>query len=218
MPVYKEGLKGVIMPTLESCMAAIRYYEQQGGTASIFVNDDGMQLVTPDLAEARQAYYEVNRIGWCSRPGHCEDKDSPNYFIRKGKFKKASNMNYCLYTSMRVEDEWLRLLDHACQAKNCTRESLTVDEELALYDTALKTIIDSDGGKTWAAGDLRMGELVLIIDSDTQVPEDCLLYGALEMEESPEVALLQHASGVMQVTHKLFENGITWVSRLLLSV
>lgn len=62
MPVYKEGLKGVIMPTLESCMAAIRYYESQGGTASIFVNDDGMQLVTPDLAEARKAYYEVNRI------------------------------------------------------------------------------------------------------------------------------------------------------------
>lgn len=90
MPVYKEGLKGVIMPTLESVMAAIRYYEAQGGTASIFVNDDGMQLVTPDLAEARKAYYEVNRVGWCSRPGHCEDRESPNYFLRKGKFKKVS--------------------------------------------------------------------------------------------------------------------------------
>jgi len=51
MPVYKEGLKGVIMPTVESLLAAVKHYEDQGGTASIFVNDDGMQLVSPDLQE-----------------------------------------------------------------------------------------------------------------------------------------------------------------------
>jgi hypothetical protein len=32
-------------------MAAVEFYEKKGGTASIFVNDDGMQLVKPDLAE-----------------------------------------------------------------------------------------------------------------------------------------------------------------------
>lgn len=51
MPVYKEGLKGVIIPTISSVQAAIKHYEAQGGTASIYVNDDGMQLVTQDLAE-----------------------------------------------------------------------------------------------------------------------------------------------------------------------
>jgi len=35
---------------------------------------------------------------------------------------------------------------------------------------------------------------------------DCLQYGALEMFESPDVAIIQHASGVMQVAHNLFEN------------
>jgi hypothetical protein len=93
MPVYKEGLKGVIMPTIESCLAAVRYYEQQGGTASIYINDDGMQLVSSDLAEARKAYYEINGIGWCSRPPHCTE-EGEKFFLRKGKFKKASNMNY----------------------------------------------------------------------------------------------------------------------------
>lgn len=29
----------------------------------------------------------------------------------------------------------------------------------------------------------------------------------MEMEESPEVAVIQHASGVMQVIHTVFENG-----------
>jgi hypothetical protein len=56
---------------------------------------------------------------------------------------------------------------------------------------------------------------VLIIDSDTRVPDDCLLYGALEMHESPEVALLQHASGIMQVVNNVFENGITYFTNLV---
>jgi hypothetical protein len=37
-------------------------------------------------------------------------------------------------------------------------------------------------------------------------PVTCLQYGALEMIESPDVAIVQHASGVMQVVHNLFEN------------
>ena len=35
------------------------------------------------------------------------------------------------------------------------------------------------------------------------------------MHESPEVALLQHASGIMQVTHNAFENGITYFTNLI---
>lgn len=44
MPVYKEGLKGVIEPTIRSVKRAISTYELQGGTANILVNDDGSKL------------------------------------------------------------------------------------------------------------------------------------------------------------------------------
>jgi hypothetical protein len=44
MPVYKEGLHGVIKPTVQSIKQAISTYELQGGTANIFVNDDGSRL------------------------------------------------------------------------------------------------------------------------------------------------------------------------------
>lgn len=37
----------------------------------------------------------------------------------------------------------------------------------------------------------------------------------MEMEESPEVAIIQHASGVMQVIHSVFENGITYFTDLV---
>lgn len=47
------------------------------------------------------------------------------------------------------------------------------------------------------------------------MPVDGLLYGALEMHESPEVTILQHSSGVMQVAHNVFENGITFFTNIV---
>lgn len=234
MPVYKEGLQGVILPTISSVMAAVRHYEKQGGTASIFVNDDGMQLVNKDLAEARKAFYELNNIGWCSRPPHKEKKkakrgffgkssseaeqqDDSQYFIRKGQFKKASNMNYCLDFSLRVEEEYDELVKKVCDEGNRTEAEITVEEQDELYEQARNRMVERDGGKTWAGGDVRLGSIILIIDSDTRIPEDSLLYGALEMHESPEVALIQHGSGIMQVVHNTFENGITYFTNLVYS-
>jgi len=59
MPVYKEGLEAVIVPTIRSIKAAMATYEMQGGSANIFINDDGMQLISPDDARARADFYEV---------------------------------------------------------------------------------------------------------------------------------------------------------------
>lgn len=43
--VYKEGLASVIAPTVKSIKQAISTYELQGGSANMFVNDDGLQIV-----------------------------------------------------------------------------------------------------------------------------------------------------------------------------
>jgi len=123
-------------------------------------------------------------------------------------------MNYCLDFSIRVEDELLRRIAAYCAAEGKTEEAMTQEEEDTLYKEALDAIIALDEGRTWAAGNVRIGEVILIIDSDTRVPENCLLMGALEMHESPEVAILQHGSGVMQVANNVFENGITYFTNL----
>lgn len=47
----------------------------------------------------------------------------------------------------------------------------------------------------------------LVVDSDTRVPADCLLDSVSEMEQSPEVGIMQFSSGVMQVVNTYFENG-----------
>jgi hypothetical protein len=63
MPVYKEGLEAVIIPTVTSLKKAIAYYESRGGSATIFINDDGMAFRTPEEQQERIHYYEDNNIG-----------------------------------------------------------------------------------------------------------------------------------------------------------
>src|SRR5271167_3891235 len=77
-------------------------------------------------------------------------------------------------------------------------EGWTDTNEDAAYDSILESVVKEDG-RAWAAGDIRLGELILIVDSDTRVPEDCLLDAATEFYECPDIAILQHKSGVMQV-------------------
>ncbi|KAK5077918.1 hypothetical protein LTR64_003679 [Lithohypha guttulata] len=207
-PVYKEGLQAVIHPTIVSIKKAISTYELQGGTANIFVNDDGMQLLPPDEAAARRTFYEDNNIGWVARPKHLPkgDSEGKNIFVRAGKFKKASNMNYAMNVSARIEDAMI----------DVQRETgWTQDDEDALYEQCLGQILDDDQGRTWAEGDLRIGDYILIIDSDTRVPEDCFLDAVSEMEQSPQVAIIQFSSGVMNVTTSFFEQGITFFTNLV---
>jgi hypothetical protein len=78
-------------------------------------------------------------------------------------------MNYCLDFSIRVEDEMLRLIEATCNERGCTSADLTIEEENELYDQARNTIVEKDGGKTWAEGNVRLGEIILIVDSDTRV-------------------------------------------------
>lgn len=199
MSVYKEGLVGVVMPTIMSLKAAISTYELQGGTANIFVNDDGMQLISEEDAQVRCDFYEEHNIGWVARPKHNpKPEESEKVFVRKGKLKKASNMNYALMISNKVEDKLL-LVE---RTSNWTQE-----DEYAAYDQCLAQALTEEEGRAWAEGNIRVGDYILLIDSDTRVPVDCLLDAASEMEQSPEVGILQYSSGVMQVTNSFFENG-----------
>ena len=207
LPVYKEGLQAVVEPTVHSIKAAISTYEMQGGTANIFVNDDGMQLISAEDARARVDFYDEHNIGWVSRPKHNpKPKAGEEVFLRRGKFKKASNMNYAVWASSRVEDQ-LKSLQR--------REGWTQEDETAAYQKVLTEVVEEDQGRTWAEGDIRIGDYILIIDSDTRVPTDCFLDCVSEMEQCPQVAIIQYASGVMNVTDSFFERGITFFTNLV---
>ena len=146
MPVYKEGLHTVIVPTIRSVNAAIATYEMQGGTANIFINDDGLQLLPEEERKARMEVYEEYGIGWTARPKHNpKPAEGEEVFIRAGKFKKASNMNYGMWISVRVEEKMLALERHA---------TWTVNDEAGAYAQALIDVVEEDEGRTWADGKL----------------------------------------------------------------
>ncbi|OSD07696.1 hypothetical protein PYCCODRAFT_1357854 [Trametes coccinea BRFM310] len=255
MPVYKESLESVLAPSIESLKKAMQTYARQGGTSTIFVNDDGLRLLPVEERDARILFYANHGIGWVARPKH---DDSPGGFKRAGRFKKASNMNYALALSLKAEKHLDQLLarEKAARASNSDSGSGSrtlppgahgVNEEMRygmqyrnrdgedqeqlnqgygerwedLEEKALQMAIDevyeASGRKfrPWAANGraCRLGEIVLLVDSDTVVPEDCLRDAAREMAECPTVGIIQHESDVMQVAHHYFENGIAYFTR-----
>ncbi|KAG5997396.1 hypothetical protein E4U54_002379, partial [Claviceps lovelessii] len=163
MPVYKEGMESVIIPTVRSLQAAISHYESHGGSANIFINDDGLRAgLTDEQIQQRRDFYADNRIGWVARPKH----NGPEGFFRKGKFKKASNMNFALHISQKVE----ALMQERADARFAEKETdlITEEEEEGMYQSVLKKVLE-ENPLAWADGDIRVGEIILLVDSDTRV-------------------------------------------------
>ncbi|KAF8063255.1 glycosyl transferase family group 2-domain-containing protein [Lyophyllum atratum] len=160
-----------------------------------------MYLISEEDREQRIVFYANHNIGWVARPGHESKEWGPGHeskewgFKRAGKFKKASNMNYGLAISPKLEKFLAQLI----------AEGAEEDPGDCLEDKARPLCMN---GKS-----MRVGEIILIIDSDTIVPEDCFHDAAREMWESPDVAIIQHESDVMQVAYHYFENGITHFTR-----
>ena len=122
-----------------------------------------------------------------------------NYGLGKKKIAHIHKF-ICIYSfpflalSLKLENFLARLI--ADGAEDSTEECL---EDRAMY-MAQAEIFEESGRqfKPWCANgkSLRMGEIILIIDSDTVVPEDCFRDAAREMGESPDVAIIQHESGM----------------------
>ncbi|KAA8646615.1 uncharacterized protein ATNIH1004_008048 [Aspergillus tanneri] len=185
MPVYTESLEGVLLPTIRSLQEAVSHYESHGGSATIFINDDGLAYMSPEEQQARIHFYHDNNIAWVARPQNNSEDGYDEILHRLAQHLSISD-----------------LIDPA--------------EEAVCYQRALEHVLESDL-RIHAGGDIRIGELILIVDSDTRVPVDCLLHGAVEMYLSPEVAIVQHATGVMQVSWDYFENGIAFFTNLIYS-
>lgn len=163
MPVYKEGMESVIIPTVRSLQAAMSHYESHGGSANILINDDGLRAgLTEDEVQQRRDFYTDNRIGWIARPKHNGEEG----FVRKGKFKKASNMNFALNISQKVE----AYMQERADARLADKETnmITEEEEEEMYQDALSRVLE-ENPLAWAGGDIRIGEIILLVDCDTRV-------------------------------------------------
>lgn len=113
-------------------------------------------------------------------------------------------MNFAMDISLKIEG----LLEHVSRSEKWTDN----DEDHAYQQAMTQVLFDkaqTTGHEAWAGGNIRIGDLILLIDSDTKVPSDCFLDAASEFHWSPQVAIVQHQSGVMQVVFDFWENAIS---------
>jgi hypothetical protein len=135
------------MPTVRSIKQAMSTYELQGGSANMFINDDGIQIIDEEERQARIEFYADHGIGWTARPKHGSEG-----FIRKGKFKKASNMNFGLMLSNNVETKLAQVQRH---------ENWNQNHEAAEYERCLKEVLE-EHGRAWADGNIRIGDYIVL--------------------------------------------------------
>ena len=80
-----------------------------------------------------------------------------------------------------------------------TAADMDIDIEERVLQLAVEEMYEESGQRwmPWASNGraIRVGEIILVVDSDTIVPEDCFRDAARELVESPEVAIIQHELG-----------------------
>ncbi|CAM9679092.1 unnamed protein product [Scytosiphon promiscuus] len=184
MPVYKENLVETILPSIQSVMTAVLHYKKMGGEANLYINDDGLQVISEKERNARVFAYKRHGVSYVARP-------PSSIRPRKGLFKKASNLNYGLNVAIRVEE---------IMAESGGQVTDPVE--------ALQLVSGEFNDEFFAGGDVRMGDIVLLVDSDTRVPEDCLSKTSGEFERYPQVGFMQCKTTSIRIHNNFWENMI----------
>jgi len=223
IPVYKESLLEVLMPTLKSCQASRDYYQRKsgGGRCNIVVCDDGMMNFLKDNFAAAEMLWEticqskgrilklgklIKSVPRASRR-HLKGLRSKHVYEvfhrmlyyyhydigfvarstidRRGKFKKASNLN-----------THLRLALGAAQ--------LQADEEAFTFEEALRNESHNEDGSRYImfGNDVKLGHLICINDADARMAESVILKTVPEFLNDKSLGFTQHATKTMNEQRK----------------
>ena len=168
MPIYKESFEITIVPSIKSLKIAMEFYMKCGGYVNLYINDDGFAFLSKDEQLKRIQYYNDNNIGWTSR----------DILNRNGIFKKGSNMNSAIKFSKEYMSNLMETtLEDSVKAVEMTNK---------YYKNANINLI---GGN-----DVSIGEFILLVDSDTTVPERCIYntVGEFYGNDNINIAFTQH--------------------------
>jgi cellulose synthase/poly-beta-1,6-N-acetylglucosamine synthase-like glycosyltransferase len=216
IPVYKESLQEVMMPTLKSCITSQRYYEKTtGARCNIVICDDGMMAYMKNNFAACEMLWEtieqtkgrvfklshlLNKVPRPSRR-HLKGLSSKSVYEvfhrmlfyyhynigfvarstwdRRGKFKKASNLN-----------SHLRLVWGAEQVAGA--EGTTYEEGL------IENSHNSDGSRfTMFGGDISIGHLIIVNDADARMSKEVITKTVPEFLNDKSLGFTQHATKTM---------------------
>lgn len=224
IPVYKESLQEVMMPTLKSCIAAREHYIDHSGGAkcNIVLCDDGMMAYLKDNFPAAEMLWEnicqtngqvvrlsklLKAVPRASRR-HLKGLRSKNVYEvfhrmlfyyhynigfvarstvdRRGKFKKASNLNSHLRLALGANQ---LLVDN---------ENSDSNVRMTFEDALLKESHNDDGSRFVMFGnDIKLGHLICINDADARMAESVIFKTVPEFLNDPTLGFTQHATKTM---------------------
>jgi cellulose synthase/poly-beta-1,6-N-acetylglucosamine synthase-like glycosyltransferase len=222
LPVYKESLHEVIMPTLKSCIESRDFYHKNtGARCNIVVCDDGMMAFLRDNFPAAEMLWEnilqtkgqviklsalLRNVPRASRR-HLKGLHSKNVYEvfhrmlfyyhyqigfvarstvdRRGKFKKASNLN-----------SHLRL---ALGAAQYIDDNNNKDNGLSFQDAVHEQSHNEDGSRhVMSGGDIRVGALICVNDADARMAESVILKTVPEFLNDNTLGFTQHTTKTMK--------------------
>lgn len=213
IPVYKESLEEVIMPTLKSCMQSRDYYMRKtGARCNIVICDDGMMAFLKNNFAAAEMLWETigktkgkifklsQLLQKVPRPSRRHLKGLKSHSVyevfhrmlfyyhydigfvarstwdRRGKFKKASNLN-----------SHLRLVWGADQVAK--------SQDMSLEDALLQVSHNADGSRDVMFGNtISIGHLIIVNDADARMAETVILKTVPEFLNDKFLGFTQHAT------------------------
>ncbi|KAL3934463.1 MAG: hypothetical protein SGBAC_009832 [Bacillariaceae sp.] len=213
IPVYKESLQEVLMPTLKSCMRSRDYYMRKSkARCNIVVCDDGiMAFLKNNFAAAEMLWETVSKtdgkifklsqlLQRVPRPSRRHLKGLKSHSVyevfhrmlfyyhydigfvarstwdRRGKFKKASNLN-----------THLRLVWGA--------EQVAKTNDFSLEQSLMEVAHNSDGSRdTMFGNDISIGHLIIVNDADARMAETVILKTVPEFLNDKFLGFTQHAT------------------------
>mmetsp|Transcript_108151 Transcript_108151/g.161785 ORF Transcript_108151/g.161785 Transcript_108151/m.161785 type:complete len:975 (+) Transcript_108151:129-3053(+) len=216
IPVYKESLEEVLMPTLKSCMQSRDHYmKKTGANCNIVICDDGMMAFLKNNFAAAEMLWETieateggvfklsQLLQRVPRPSRRHLKGLSSHSVyevfhrmlfyyhydigfvarstwdRRGKFKKASNLN-----------THLRLVWGAEQIAKT--ENLTFDQAL------IQNSHNGDGSRyTMFGNDISIGHLIIVNDADARMSEAVIFKTVPEFLNDKFLGFTQHSTKTM---------------------
>jgi hypothetical protein len=161
IPVYTESFDNVLESTFNNVALAVKKFNETSKhyIVNVFINDDGLQVVPFSEAEKRIKYYKEHLdFFYIGRP-----KDG-----RAGKFKKASNMNFCLN-----------------QVNNANKYSkMNFSKKIKQYQEQFNFLYSENI-------DFEIGKYILLLDSDSKIGDNIIQNLINEMEYDEKIGFIQ---------------------------
>ena len=94
LTTFKRSFQPLYLSDYHNSITVLcRKYNQQGGRTNVVVYDDGLQLISQKERYERKRFYKKHNVGYVARPGAG----------RRGRFKKASNLNFGMNLGLEIE-------------------------------------------------------------------------------------------------------------------